>query len=225
MMVSWLYIITIFTGVEWGFFAHRLINRVAVYTLPTEMIGWYKPQIDYLSEHAVDPDKRRYASRHEAVRHYIDLDQWGELPFDHVPRDWDQVLAANLQVYSVENGDTVELMQNIPYKSWPGALIDKRLKLVRTHYLRQYYDDEQYITCDSLRMIFPEIECHNDAVIYMDDAFTEHGIIPYHLQSMLRRLTNAFKNQDPELIMRLSAELGHYIGDACVPLHTTSNYN
>ena len=25
--------------------------------------------------------------------------------------------------------------------------------------------------------------------------------------------------------MRLSAEIGHYIGDACVPLHTTSNYN
>jgi hypothetical protein len=57
MMISWLYIITICTSVEWGFFAHRLINRVAVYTLPTEMIGWFKPQIDYLSEHAVDPDK------------------------------------------------------------------------------------------------------------------------------------------------------------------------
>jgi hypothetical protein len=27
------------------------------------------------------------------------------------------------------------------------------------------------------------------------------------------------------MIMRLSAEIGHYIGDACVPLHTTENYN
>ncbi len=25
--------------------------------------------------------------------------------------------------------------------------------------------------------------------------------------------------------MRISAEFGHYIADACVPLHTTSNYN
>lgn len=225
MIVSWLYIITIFTSVEWGFFAHRLINRVAVYSLPTEMIGWFKPQIDYLSEHAVDPDKRRYASRHEAVRHYIDLDQWGELPFDHIPRSWDNVLALNLQVYAVVGEDTTSLLESIPYQSWPGTFIDRRLKLVRDHYLRQYYDDEQYITCDSLQLIFPEIKCNSDEIIFMDDAFTEHGIIPYHLQSMLRRLTNAFKSQEPELIMRLSAELGHYIGDACVPLHTTSNYN
>jgi hypothetical protein len=42
---------------DWGFFGHTLINRLAVYTLPDEMIGWYKPNIDYISEHAVDPDK------------------------------------------------------------------------------------------------------------------------------------------------------------------------
>src|SRR5688500_10240419 len=42
---------------------------------------------------------------------------------------------------------------------------------------------------------------------------------------MQRRLTNAFKENNLELIIRLSAEMGHYIADACVPLHTTSNYN
>ncbi|MEQ9229862.1 MAG: S1/P1 Nuclease, partial [Cyclobacteriaceae bacterium] len=36
---------------------------------------------------------------------------------------------------------------------------------------------------------------------------------------------NAFTNQDPVQILRLSADLGHYIGDAHVPLHTTENYN
>jgi hypothetical protein len=42
---------------------------------------------------------------------------------------------------------------------------------------------------------------------------------------MQRRLTEAFKQQDFEKILRLSAEIGHYIGDAHVPLHTTQNYN
>ena len=29
----------------------------------------------------------------------------------------------------------------------------------------------------------------------------------------------------PQRILRISAEIGHYIGDAHVPLHTTENYN
>jgi hypothetical protein len=42
---------------------------------------------------------------------------------------------------------------------------------------------------------------------------------------MLARLTNAFRRKDHPRILRLSAELGHYIADAHVPLHTHSNYN
>ena len=70
---------------EWGFFGHRRINRMATFTLPPEMMVLYRPNIDYLTEHAVDPDKRRYATKHEAVRHYIDIDHWGEYPFDDIP--------------------------------------------------------------------------------------------------------------------------------------------
>jgi hypothetical protein len=33
------------------------------------------------------------------------------------------------------------------------------------------------------------------------------------------------KEEDVNRILRLSAEIGHYISDAHVPLHTTSNYN
>jgi len=42
---------------------------------------------------------------------------------------------------------------------------------------------------------------------------------------MQQRLTAAFRNEDVNRILRLSAEIGHYIGDSHVPLHTTSNYN
>ena len=66
---------------EWGFWGHRRINRMAVFTLPPEMISFYKKHIEYITEHAVDPDKRRYATKHEAYRHYIDIDHWGEYPF------------------------------------------------------------------------------------------------------------------------------------------------
>ena len=42
---------------------------------------------------------------------------------------------------------------------------------------------------------------------------------------MYRRLTQAFRSRNTGAILQLSAEIGHYIGDAHVPLHTTMNYN
>jgi hypothetical protein len=65
-----------FSGIKasaWGFYSHMLINRMAVYLLPPEMMVLFKPNIEFLAEHAVDPDKRRYAVNGEAPRHYIAL--------------------------------------------------------------------------------------------------------------------------------------------------------
>jgi hypothetical protein len=60
----------------WGFFGHKRINRIAVFTLPPEMFGFYKEHLEYLTDHAVDPDMRRYAVEGEAQCHYIDLDHY-----------------------------------------------------------------------------------------------------------------------------------------------------
>lgn len=226
MITLWVYIAFLAHDAEWGFFGHRLINRLAVYTVPTEMMDWYKPHIDYLSDHAVDPDKRRYATKHEAVRHYIDLDQWGTLPFDHMPRYWDKVLALNLQLFSFDAEDTLYCLEAIPVEKWSDTIADydQRLQFVREYYQDHYYDDEPHISLDSLRLYFPNFKCDHD-VVYIGDAFSAHGIVPYHLQAMQYRLTRAFADRDLEKVLRLSAEMGHYIADACVPLHTTKNYN
>jgi hypothetical protein len=42
---------------------------------------------------------------------------------------------------------------------------------------------------------------------------------------MMYRLTTAFKEMDANNILRITAEIGHYIADAHVPLHCTENYN
>ncbi len=227
MISTWIYIAVFITSSDWGFFGHRLINRLAVYTVPTEMLGWYKPNIDFIADHAVDPDKRRYASKHEAVRHYIDLDHWGALPFDHVPRKWDEVLALNAELFTIKGGDTTYLLKAYPYQIWKDSLPDfkARLQLVRNFYLGQYYNDNATIPCDSAKILFPKINCQDGISIYIADAFSAYGIVPYHLQSMLFKLTKAFKENDLNKVLRTSAEIGHYIADASVPLHTTSNYN
>ena len=60
---------------------------------------------------------------------------------------------------------------------------------------------------------------------YGQDTLSAHGIVPWHIKKVTWQLTNAFVTQDLSLIIRLSADLGHYVGDLHVPLHTTANYN
>lgn len=138
----------------WGFWAHKRINRIAVFLLPPEMMNLYKDNIDYITEHAVDPDKRRYATADEAPRHYIDLDRYCTFPCADFPRRWDDAVA-----------------------------------------------------------------------MYSEDTLKAYGIVPWRIQQMMYWLTDAFKAKDKNKILRLSTELGHYIADANVPLHTTENYN
>ncbi|MES2730809.1 MAG: zinc dependent phospholipase C family protein [Bacteroidota bacterium] len=138
----------------WGFFAHKRINRLAVFTLPAEMLPFYKYHIAYLTENAVNPDRRRYAVEGEAPRHYIDADMYGDSALYKLPRYWKDAVAK-----------------------------------------------------------------------YTEDTLMAYGIVPWHIQLMKFELTEAFRQMDAGRILRLSADLGHYIGDANVPLHTTSNYN
>ncbi|MEO6638569.1 MAG: zinc dependent phospholipase C family protein, partial [Ginsengibacter sp.] len=138
----------------WGFYGHRKINYMAVFLLPPQMMILYKHNIEFISEHAVDPDKRRYAVAAEGPRHYLDIDHYGKYPYKELPHKW------------------------------------------------------------------------NDAVAkYSADTLQAYGIVPWHVQTMLQRLTNAFKEKDFSRVMKNSAEIGHYIADAHVPLHANSNHN
>lgn len=138
----------------WGFFAHRRINRLAVFSLPPEMMIFYKPHLEFITAHATDPDKRRYVVAEEGPRHYIDVDHYGPPPFDSLPRSWEAAAAR-----------------------------------------------------------------------YTADTLLQHGILPWHIPRMLHRLTNAFREKDAARILQLSAELGHYVADAHVPLHASTNHN
>ncbi|WP_443938362.1 zinc dependent phospholipase C family protein [Pedobacter sp. MW01-1-1] len=146
-------IIPLFLCTSWGFFAHQRINQLAVFTLPSEMIGFYKKNLKYITEHAVDPDKRRYADTLEAPRHYLDVENY-ELNIDSIPEKW------------------------------------------------------------------------NDAVAkYGSKKLNSDGIVPWQIQRTYYSLVKAFKTHDSLKILKYSADLGHYIGDAHVPLHTTANHN
>ena len=57
------------------------------------------------------------------------------------------------------------------------------------------------------------------------DSLIKYGYVPYHIMVMKDRLTNAFRSGKSDSILFFAADIGHYIGDAHVPLHTTINYD
>lgn len=139
---------------SWGFFAHQRINHLAVFTLPKGMIRFYKSNIIYVTDHAVDPDKRRYADSTEAPKHFLDADRYGNSPFDSIPKKW------------------------------------------------------------------------KDAVNkYSESKLKENGTVPWQIERTYYSLVKAFQERDSSHIIKLSADLGHYVADAHVPLHTSENYN
>jgi hypothetical protein len=60
---------------------------------------------------------------------------------------------------------------------------------------------------------------------YSKDSLLKYGYVPYHVIYMKERLTAAFKIGNKDSILFYAADLGHYISDANVPLHTTLNYD
>jgi hypothetical protein len=139
---------------SWGYYAHYRINRLAVFTLPKAMSGFYQANIEYLTEHAVSPDRRRYVDSAEIPRHYFDADHYGKDPFHTVPQKW----------------------------------------------------------ADAVKK-------------YSADTLHKYGTLPWTIQYNYYQLVEAFKSHDTSAVLHYSAYLGHYVADACVPLHTTQNHD
>lgn len=210
----------------WGFFAHRRINRLAVMTLPPEMMVFFKRHIDWLADHATDADMRRYAVLAEGPRHYIDLDEYGEPPFADLPRTFPEALLRYAEVFGITTaGDTVLL-----YSSKRNTTTDSaspwRPYFTR-HVATVFSDPDHRLDPDTLTHFLDthDLPAPTLKAAFFTETLSAHGVLPWHLQKMQRDLTNAFRRRDPKRILRLCADMGHYIGDAHVPLHTTSNYN
>lgn len=95
--------------ISWGFTAHRKIAEMAIFTLPPDMLGFYKANMNFLSEHSVDPDKKRYIDPLEGGRHFFDSEEYGDHPFDSVPRKWQDALTRY-------GADSLNKMGTVPWQ-------------------------------------------------------------------------------------------------------------
>lgn len=140
----------------WGSWGHKHITRAAVFALPEGMIKFYYNHIDFLTEGAVVPDLRKYVinDKVEGPRHYVDIEDFGNIPFSDIPKT------------------TTEA-----YTKYDSAFLEKT------------------------------------------------GYLPWYIQNMTDKLTEAFKKRNKSEILFISTELSHYIADAHMPLHTSSNHD
>jgi subtilisin family serine protease len=74
---------------------------------------------------------------------------------------------------------------------------------------------------------FPELPEEYEAAVarFGEATVKERGILPWQIEQTFNDLVEAFRNGRVDAVLKQSAWLGHYVGDAHVPLHTTANHN
>lgn len=89
----------------WGFEVHRFIAERAIEELPLELQPFFLKYRTQVVEHAIDPDLWRNAGfEDEPPRHFVDMDAYGDYPFEALPHDYEQALAKFGKEFVIKNG-------------------------------------------------------------------------------------------------------------------------
>lgn len=112
--------------------------------------------------------------------------------------------------------------QHIGYLTEHAADADMRRYAIKDEAPRHYIDLDQYHQNDSSLIPMQWQEAVEQFTV---DSLHAHGIVPWWIMVMHQRLKKAFTEKDLDLVLKLSADIGHYIADAHVPLHASSNHN
>lgn len=138
----------------WGETGHKTVNKLSVDAIPGALRNFYHIHLDDVVKNAMDADHAKNNDPAEKPRHFIDIDMYGEYPFNELPEDYE---AAKKK--------------------------------------------------------------------FGQDTLVGRGIVPWQIEETYYQLVEAFKQKNLESVLRHSAWLGHYVGDAHVPFHTTANHN
>jgi len=90
----------------------------------------------------------------------------------------------------------------------------------KVEYPRHYVDIENFGAIDSLPQTMEALKAKYD-----EKFLSDNGILPWYLKELMDKLTKSFKEKRKTEILFLAADMGHYIGDAHMPLHTSVNHD
>lgn len=129
-----------------------------------------------------------------------------------------------LAIYSLPKKLQLFFFKNVDYLVYNAVRPDVRRKNDPSEATKHFIDIDAPVfgvdPFDSMPLTWDE------AVLkYSEDTLRKYGTVPWEIIKLQEKLTNAFRNKSKDSILYYSADLGHYIADAHVPLHTTVNYD
>lgn len=138
---------------------------------------------------------------------------WGTFGHEHINRAAVLALTSPLQSFFYNHIDFITLESTVPD-------LRKYTLKDRSENPRHYIDLENFESMDSMPATLADLKKKYDEKFLQDN-----GILPWYIMEMMDKLTKAFKEKRKTEILFLAADLGHYIGDAYMPLHTTVNHD
>ena len=140
---------------------------------------------------------------------------WGSWGHEHINRAAVFALPAEIRPFFYNHLDFITEEAGIP--DLRKYTINDKAEFAR-HYINLESFGDQAL--DSLPRTMPEAR-----KMYPDSLLQKNGILPWYMQEVMGKLTQAFRAKRKTEILFLAADLGHYIGDAHMPLHTALNHD
>jgi len=142
---------------------------------------------------------------------------WGAWGHQHINR---------AAVFALPDGMRPFFYNHIDFITEESVIPDQRKYTIndRAEFPRHYINMETYGEGAEQEGKLPQTMQEAKA-LFADTLMYKAGILPWYIQEVEEKLTKAFKAGRKSEILFLAADLGHYIGDAHMPLHTALNHN
>ena len=141
------------------------------------------------------------------------LISWGTFGHEHIDRAAVFGLPQPLQTFFYNHIDYITQEATVP---------DLRKYTIndKAEGPRHFIDLENYGSPDTLPKTMEEAKKKYD-----EKFLSSNGILPWYLSDLMDKLTKAMKEKRKTEILFIAADMGHYLGDATMPLHTSANYD
>ena len=138
---------------------------------------------------------------------------WGIFGHEHINRAAVFALPDPLQTFFYNHIDFITQESTVPD-------LRKYTLNDKAENPRHFFDFENFGAVDSFPKTMTEAKAKYD-----EKFLKENGILPWYIQDLMEKLTKAFKEKKKTEILFIAADLGHYLGDANMPLHNSANFD
>jgi hypothetical protein len=138
---------------------------------------------------------------------------WGIVGHERINKAAVMALPKPMQIFFYNHIDFITQESTVPD-------LRKYILQDRAENPRHYFDMENFGSVDSFPKTMAEAKKKYD-----EKFLSKNGTLPWHIQDMMAKLTTAFKEKRKSEILFIAADLGHYIADAHMPLHTSDNHD